>query len=384
MNLFIVFNNNYSGILQSQVIDRLSFVRERFHQEYHLLVFVSLSSWRHQKLIFQSKYPESTILPIIGGVKFWWVLFLPVSLVCTVLRPKQIVGRAIFATRLAQFARRLGMTRRVVFDGRGAVAAEWEEYLGSAGWPISLESIERIEKCALVHSDLVIGVSVRLFEYWTERYHLEAEMLKGATVIPCLLNSQFANMDFTEENKLKAREQIGLKSDEVVLLFSASKSDWQSLGYIAPAMVNLFRINPKLRLILLSNGLVDESIWLGFEDRVIQDWVDPNDVLGFYLAADFGLLIREETVTNKVAAPVKFAEYLASGLQVIISPSIGDNSDLVKKESLGLVVDLKRIDSIELSRPSFADSIRIRQKALNDFQEERFEKQIEYSFVFQE
>jgi hypothetical protein len=36
-----------------------------------------------------------------------------------------------------------------------------------------------------------------------------------------------------------------------------------------------------------------------------------------------------------VASPVKFAEYLMGGLQILISPRLGDYSDLVDKYNLG-------------------------------------------------
>jgi hypothetical protein len=42
------------------------------------------------------------------------------------------------------------------------------------------------------------------------------------------------------------------------------------------------------------------------------------DIEKYYHAADFGLLIRDNTVTNKSAAPTKFSEYLNAGLSIII------------------------------------------------------------------
>ena len=46
-------------------------------------------------------------------------------------------------------------------------------------------------------------------------------------------------------------------------------------------------------------------------------------------------MIREGTTTNRVASPVKLAEYLASGLKVIISNGIGDYSSMVESQRLG-------------------------------------------------
>jgi len=60
--------------------------------------------------------------------------------------------------------------------------------------------------------------------------------------------------------------------------------------------------------------------------------------------ADYGFLLRERSLANAVAAPTKFAEYLAAGLKVLISPGVGDYSDLVEKHALGHVIDENRTD----------------------------------------
>ena len=41
---------------------------------------------------------------------------------------------------------------------------------------------------------------------------------------------------------------------------------------------------------------------------------------------------------NSVASPVKFGEFMAAGLPVIISDGVGDFSDLVQRENVGMVV----------------------------------------------
>jgi hypothetical protein len=73
---------------------------------------------------------------------------------------------------------------------------------------------------------------------------------------------------------------------------------------------------------------------------VHQTWVKPDRVRGTMEVADYGLLVRERSTTNRVAAPTKFAEYLAAGLRVLISPEVGDYSELVQVHDLGIVCNL--------------------------------------------
>src|SRR6185295_10953881 len=58
-------------------------------------------------------------------------------------------------------------------------------------------------------------------------------------------------------------------------------------------------------------------------------------------AADYGLLLRQDDVVNLVASPVKFGEYLACGVRPILTPHIGDQSDLCQSSDLG---DVRRED----------------------------------------
>ena len=74
-----------------------------------------------------------------------------------------------------------------------------------------------------------------------------------------------------------------------------------------------------------------------FKNQVIVKKVFPNEVPDFLKVGDYGLLIREETITNKVASPVKFAEYLACGLYVIISDNLGDYTQFVLNNNCGCI-----------------------------------------------
>ncbi|MDE5421916.1 hypothetical protein L3073_06825 [Ancylomarina sp. DW003] len=53
----------------------------------------------------------------------------------------------------------------------------------------------------------------------------------------------------------------------------------------------------------------------------------------------FGFLIREDDIVNKVASPVKFLEYTSNGVIPIITEFVGDYSDLIKENELGIIVN---------------------------------------------
>jgi glycosyltransferase involved in cell wall biosynthesis len=78
--------------------------------------------------------------------------------------------------------------------------------------------------------------------------------------------------------------------------------------------------------------------------------------VGKYLeASDLGLLLRENHVVNRVASPTKFAEYLLCGLPVVISPWVGDFSELVEAHRLGLVINPMDKEEAAVMISSFID-----------------------------
>ena len=49
--------------------------------------------------------------------------------------------------------------------------------------------------------------------------------------------------------------------------------------------------------------------------------------------------MRDNVLVNNVASPVKVAEYLACGLPIIMTKGIGDYSEDLNREGIGLLLD---------------------------------------------
>ena len=77
--------------------------------------------------------------------------------------------------------------------------------------------------------------------------------------------------------------------------------------------------------------------------------VPAQNVPRLLVAADLGLMLRDDSLTNRVASPIKFGEYMAAGVPVIITPRLGDHSESVRRDQLGIEVDLTLNDEMLLS-----------------------------------
>lgn len=340
---YLIFNNSYSGIIKSQVLDRLEFIESTEQARFKIIAIVSPRLWWEQVSEYRKKSSlDVMVIPSFGGLRYWMLNIPILWIIALFQRPTTVIGRSMFATALGLGLKKLGMVAKVVHDGRGAEYAEWREYLSRDGSPFTLEYIERLERYVVTSSNAQLAVSHALINYWTERFNYLGE----AIVIPCTINESSLDSDQTTIT----REHIGFSNGSVVLLLSLSRSDWQALDVIEGELEKLMQNDPRINLLMLSNQDIPEA-WQKFTDRIFQTWLSPDQVLAYYRVCDYGLLLREKSITNQVASPVKFAEYIYSGLKVIISSEIGDYSAMVSDYNLGYVLESSNeLSGLELQR----------------------------------
>jgi len=66
--------------------------------------------------------------------------------------------------------------------------------------------------------------------------------------------------------------------------------------------------------------------------------VDPRDMPNALHAGDVGLCLIASTPSKVASAPTRFAEYLAAGMPVAVTPHVGDLEGLVERHGVGVVV----------------------------------------------
>lgn len=361
--IFLTYNDNYNGIYKSQVIDVCCFLQKEFLIKVKLIAIVSIRSYREQKRNIVKNYPNSIVLPMIPKVRFWKLNTFTLALVCLFSWERKIWARGVFASNIAIYIKKIKLAKVVLFDARGAYQAEFTEYNVLEDEKVK-GYIEQIEKRALIESDIQLAVSNRLIEWWKSKYNFQPVRY---SLIPCTLSSFFYNDFVTEQYRLSQREKWGYIDDDIILVYSGSSAGWQSFKLVDDFLFDMFSVNPYAKLIFLSNEIPNESkIFKTYSDRVLRKWLRPEEVNSLLTIADYGLLIREQSITNRVASPVKFAEYLASGLQVIISQGIGDFTDFVNEHKCGQVLEKE----IKLEKVSFSQKIKNNQLAKKYFLKE--------------
>jgi glycosyltransferase involved in cell wall biosynthesis len=286
-------------------------------------------------------------------------------------------ARAI-ALRTARFAR----GRAVVFHCRGESAVEWAvavaAHVKSAGivadirgaWPeealfargydgpnaadARAQSEYRLNltrlSAALAHSGAVLSVSPGMID-WLVSVGADPSRVQ---YVPCCVSSVTASDSGREE----ARRCLGL-IDRLVFAYSGTAVGYQ---HIEDGVAAFFRAAAsvcehahllclteepdRMRHVLAAAGIADH--------RVTVKRVTQEEVPRYLAAADAGLLLRRPSRLNRFSQPTKFAEYLASGVPVVVSHGTGVLPEFVEHSGAGMAVRCFGLDEAAMQEEARA------------------------------
>lgn len=342
MIVYLTYNDAPSGIFSSQVIDVVQFLNSECKANVRLVSFLSIRNFFFNRSKIKSTLPQALVLPMFPGVHRWQYNRVVLWLLFFLWKPTIIMSRSVLATQLATKAK--NRKAKIVYDGRGAIAAEWHEY-EVVKHPALLNSIFELEKQCVLHADFRIAVSYQLVKHWEESFKYQSHR---HVVIPCTLSSQFENVRLDEKTIQQKRAEYGFNSDDVVLIYSGSIAGWQSFNLLLNFIKPILCSGLQFKMIFFSEASKQiEELNHQFPEQVKQVHLPSEKVAGHLIIGDYGLLIREETVTNRVASPVKLAEYLACGLKVIISNHLGDYTNFVLQSDAGFIYQNISINQLE-------------------------------------
>ena len=332
MIIYLTYNDQPSGVYWSQVTDVVDHLNTLGGPPVKLFALVSARGFSRTRRAIKQRCPNALVLPMVPQMSRWkkntWIL----SFVCRFLRPSGIIARGVFATWMAQRMRDRGLVKKICFDGRGAYAAEWEEYRLIDDDAL-ISQFRPLEKEAVNGSDFRISVTHALIDHWRERYDYRGD---GYIVVPCTLGADHGTVGVQLERPM--RNGSPFSEEDIVMVYSGSTAGWQSFSLLEQLLSEVLDAQPKVKVLFLSKADGNNARLVErYPGRVSVQWLRPDQVAATLGNCDLGIMVREDTLTNQVASPTKFGEYLAAGIPVIISEHLGDFSALVKKDDLGLV-----------------------------------------------
>lgn len=299
-------------------------------------------------IVVRKRWGSELPLPVLG---FMLALSLA-RIACTILkeRPDTIHCRSYVASLIAVVLKPLLPGLKVIFDPRGfwpeegVVMQRWKE--GSSRfrfWKL-------VEKFLLHKSDKVIALS----DSFAKRI-VCLDPQADCSII--YAGAKLEEFGAARSLRARTREALGLK-EERVLVYNGSLHAWHDpimLARLFVAMRSSF-VKPKL---LVISGYSQATLIEAFRScgidhsEFIVISAKAAEVPAYLAAADYGLVPLKEMpvrgAMSVVAATMigtKVAEYLASGLPLIVNKQVGGLESLMANYKLGTFFDQENFSGL--------------------------------------
>lgn len=178
----------------------------------------------------------------------------------------------------------------------------------------------------------------RNFVDWCEK-----KFRRTGVLIPCCVSDRFFNK-ITAQERAAIRQSFGFGESDKIVVWCGNVAYWQLLDQVIVFVSELMNLDESVRVLFIANKPENiESICLEHSmDRGKYRTVRgrPEDIPALLQACDIGIDILEvDDFKSSICSPIKVGEYLASGLPVVISRTMGDFPDIVKENNVGVVID---------------------------------------------
>jgi glycosyltransferase involved in cell wall biosynthesis len=211
-----------------------------------------------------------------------------------------------------------------ILDYHGVVPEEFKEFnLKHKAIEKEYRYLKKMEKTTIENAKKIICVSHYFKNYLCMNFDLKSENI---IVVPSCIDQQ--KIAFSNSMRFKYRERLKL-TDENVFIYNGSFTPYQCIEKMILFFSILLKFEKKIFFIfLVTSNLKDvEDLFKKYHvqnDKYTIKSVNHFEVVNYQMAADFGLIIRDDSLVNRVASPTKIFEYLSTGLKLISTDNIGD------------------------------------------------------------
>ena len=205
----------------------------------------------------------------------------------------------------------------ILYDFRGFAA--FENFYNKRNY-INFVLLFSLEFLAYIFSDKVQCVSENMKQELEKKFFFK----KKIDIIPCLAHQSYKRIDSCP---LKIR-----------FVYVGGVAKWQMLDLILKISLQI------------QKQILCEFTFISNNPSVLENRIKDTGLLNFKILSgdndfvqtilkeqDFGFLLRENLLFNRISSPIKFLEYTSNGVVPIMTQYVGDYSNDIEKYKLGIV-----------------------------------------------
>lgn len=294
---------------------------------------------------------------------------------------KKIVvhGRGTFSAIIAAKLKSIRRNVSFIYDVRADSSAEFKFNAEKQGLPEKM--IDDFVNDQNIIQRYLTARAAHLFCVSSILKKRLIELTKAAeskiTILPCLADNR--KFYFDRERRLSLRKDLGLEN-KFVFIYTGGTGAWHYTDEVYRIIGNLLLKYEKSFFVILTpdtDAAADLAKTILPDGRYIIKNAKQDEVSDYMLASDMGILLRERHPLNEVASPTKFAEYIMSGLPVLISEGIGDYSPFVADHKLGIILKNDESDEeiINMVAPYYAMNGSLNKEQIASLGAQYFSKQ---------
>ena len=232
---------------------------------------------------------------------------------------------------------------KVYLDFHGALEDIIEVSKRATGFKaIILRTLYHLDKKAIgqgvAYSDGFFVVTDALKQYIVDRFDIEND--KQFYVVPCATSASLINDKEFEVDREVYRQKYNIAKDDIVFIYSGGVSSWQCVSESIELFKDLAdKLGNHARMLVFSHNIDAIKSLIKGDPRILTDCYTPDELFHALRAGDFAFLLRRDNLTNNVAFPNKYLEYVQSGMRIITTPYIKEVSKQVKEYKIGYIYD---------------------------------------------
>lgn len=322
-------------VFQSQVLEYLLTIKEKgVFDSVELIIFRHEANFFNKERVekrvskFIDSYKTFATLPILSMAQLDFSAYQLSNYINRKYKPDDeiaVICRGDLAGYVGGKVFRKDSRSRVLFDNRGLSFEESEMSHGDQ----LIHRINRIVKrkammFAKMNCDMYNFVTRSMREYMINKYGYKRSL--PFTIIPTLYKAE----DLDEKKYCEIQKTEEYTEDQFVVSYIGSIQAWQSLDQLKEIIISISESIATARFMFLMNGSLPglDSLPLNIQRKISIKSI-PHEQIKYYLAmSDIGIVIRDNNIVNKVAAPTKIAEYITNGVTVLYGGDIGIVKDL--------------------------------------------------------